>query len=211
VLKEAKMLKERYGIGGIWLFDDEFSMSLRDFRIFNGLKEQGLIYRLFTRSEFVSERVVKKLCETGCREILIGVESGSDEIKRIIRKGTTVEMDEKAFKLLKQNGIRVKATFIVLLPGESSETLQETWRFCERNEEFIDDFDFSILAPYPGSFLYEQKEDFDIEFDKYSFIPFKTKPGEYTSVVSTSHLTTEEGIRWRERLEKRFKPKRRLR
>jgi anaerobic magnesium-protoporphyrin IX monomethyl ester cyclase len=210
VLSEARLLKELYGIGAIWFFDDEFTMSRRDFRIFYGLKDLGLIYRCFTRSDFINEDVAKRLSETGCREVLIGVESGSNKIKEIIRKGTTVETDKKAIKLLYEAGVRVKATFIVGLPSETVETLEETERFCEEVKDMVSDFDFSILAVYPGSYLFNHPDEFDLKW-KYVYGYYKGKPEEYVCNVRTSQLNEEELLYWRDRLERRFKPKERLR
>ena len=210
VLKEAKLIRERYGIRALWFFDDELLLNKeRDFKIFRGLRELGMIYRIFTRSNLVDKKVAKLLADTGCREVLIGVESGSNRIKRIVKKGTTREVDKRAIKLLYEHGIKVKATFIVGLPGETHETLQETWQFCEEIEPYVADFDFSVLVVYPNTEIYNNPEKFDIKFDL-SYHPYKTKPGEYICTVSTSSLSSEEILRWRDALEKRFKPKERL-
>lgn len=211
ILREAASIKEKQGIRALWFFDDEMLMNKeRDLEIFRGLKELGIIFRIFTRSNLMDEKTAKILSECGCREVLIGVESGSEKIKRVIRKGTTVEVDKKAIKMLNFHGVRVKATFIVGLPSESPETLEETWRLCEEIEDSVADFDFSILTVYPGSALYSHPEKFDLKFEA-GYKPFKTKPDEYACMVSTSSLSSGELLKWRERLEKRYKPKDRLR
>ncbi len=204
VLEEARLLKAM-GFGGLMFYDDELMMNMkRDREIFVGLGRLGMVYRLFTRANLVDRKRASLLSKTGCVEVLIGCESGSDRILKNINKGTTRDMNLKAIEALKQAGIRVKAALIVGLPGESWGSVAETASFVEAAEP--DDVDFTILVVFPGCDIYRHPESYDISFSS-CYEPYKTIPGQYKAGVSTSHMTAEKIVQARDILERRFKPK----
>jgi len=207
VLEEAKEIKQS-GFKSLMLYDDEMLFQVeRDREIFKGLKELGLIWRCFTRADLLLKNLemVKFMAKNGCREVLIGVESGDDVILKNINKGTTVKMNEKAIKALHNAGIRVKAAMIIGLPGETPKTLKNTYEFCEHLEPYVSDWDFSVLIPYPGSDIYENPNKYDIIFDRKAiYKPFKVGEG-WEALVSTSSLSREEITAWRNKFHKRFK------
>jgi len=205
VRSELEEIKHNYGYGGVMIYDDELFLNPnRDYKICYHLWALGLKWRCFTRSNLVNENMARVASESGCKEMLIGIESGSDTILENINKGTTVKENEEAIKTLNEAGIRVKAAMIIGLPGESEKTLMETWKFCERVEPYVSDWDFCTLVPYPGSEIYENPEKFDINFSKGDvYSPYKG--GSWTSIVSTSNLTSEEISEWRAKFHRRFK------
>lgn len=204
VLDEARLLKTM-GFGGLMFYDDELLMNMeRDQEIFIGLGRLGMVYRLFTRANLIDRKRASLLSRTGCVEVLIGCESGSDRILKNINKGTTREMNLKAIEALRQAGVRVKAALIVGLPGESWESVEETASFVEAAEP--DDVDFTVLVVFPGCEIYRDPGRYDISFNS-SYDPYKTIPGQYKSGVSTSHMSAEGIVQARDMLERRFKPK----
>lgn len=207
VLAEAKVIRED-GFSGILLYDDEMLLrKRRDAEIFRGFKELGFVWRCFTRSDLVDDKMARLMAECGCREVLLGIESGSDSILKTINKGTTRAMNLKAIAILKKHGIRVKVLLMIGLPGETHETISSTESFVEEAQP--DDVDFTIFTPFPLSDIYENRERYDIQFDPEYFLKtqawFKGRPGHYASAVSTSGLTSSELVEERGRLEKKFK------
>lgn len=209
VLAEAREVKEM-GFDGLMFYDDEMLVSKgRDWRIFCGLKELGMVYRCFTRANLIDEDSAQLMANTGCVEVLIGVESGSDRILKNVNKGTTREKNLQAVALLKKYGIRVKAAFIVGLPGESEKSIADTESFVEEAQP--DDVDFTILSVYPGSPIWDHPENYDLEFSRDGYLPFKGKPGEYASSVRTGAMGAEKIVEARDYLEGKFKKKELLR
>lgn len=187
-------------------YDDEMLMNLsRDLTIFEGLKKLGIVFRFLTRANFINEKVAKKLVEYGCKEVLMGIESGSDKILKTINKGTTRKINREAILTLKKHDIPAKVAFVVGLPGESRETIRETETFIEETEPA--DVDFTILTVYPKSAIYENPHQYDIKFDYNPLVEqwFKGHPDNYQAYVSTSHLSATELRDERNRLEKKFK------
>jgi radical SAM superfamily enzyme YgiQ (UPF0313 family) len=85
------------------------------------------------------------------------VESCSDETLRRVNRGHTLEDTLSAIERTAARGIRQGVHFILGLPGESKETIQETIRFAtEINPHTIQ---ISLAAPYPGTYLYKQAKE----------------------------------------------------
>jgi len=209
VISEATKIA-KLGYEGIMFYDDEMLFDWeRDKQIYEGIHDLGLVWRCFSRANFLYlakyRRRIKKMADTGCKEILIGVESGSNRILKNINKETTVKMNEKSIKNLYNYGIRVKAAMIIGSPGETQETLTETWNFCEEMEDFVSDWDFSLLVPYPVCDIYKNQSKYDILFDKKdTYKPFKVG-NEWRAVVSTSGLSKDAITDWRNKFHRRFK------
>jgi len=90
----------------------------------------------------------------GCRLLLVGYESGNQKILHNIKKGLRVDVARQFTKDCHDLGIVIHGTFILGLPGETLETIEETIRYAiEINPHTIQ---VSLAAPYPGTFLYNQ-------------------------------------------------------
>ena len=97
---------------------------------------------------------LKVFKENGLRLLLVGYECGNQQILHNIKKGMRIDVAKQFTKDCHKLGIKIHGTFIVGLPGETQETLQETIAFAkEINPHTIQ---VSLAAPYPGTFLYDQ-------------------------------------------------------
>ena len=100
---------------------------------------------------------LKAMKEAGCRLLIVGYESGDPQILKNIKKGATVERARQFTKDCHKLGIVIHGTFILGLPGETRETIQQTLDFAkEINPHTIQ---ISLAAPYPGTFLYRQAKE----------------------------------------------------
>jgi len=102
----------------------------------------------------VPRETLKVMRDGGLRLLLVGYESGSQQILHNIKKGVRVDMARTFTRHCRDLGITVHGTFILGLPGETRETIEETIRFAtEINPHTLQ---VSIAAPYPGTALYRQ-------------------------------------------------------
>jgi len=102
----------------------------------------------------VPRETLKKLKDGGLRLLLVGYESGNQQILHNIKKGMRIEVAEKFTKDCHELGIAIHGTFILGLPGETAETMVETAKWAAKiNPHTIQ---VSLAAPYPGTFLYKQ-------------------------------------------------------
>jgi hopanoid biosynthesis associated radical SAM protein HpnJ len=100
----------------------------------------------------VPRDTLKVMRDNGLRLLLVGYESGNQQILYNIRKGMRIDVARRFTKDCHELGITIHGTFILGLPGESRETIEETIRFAtEINPHTIQ---VSLAAPYPGTELY---------------------------------------------------------
>jgi hypothetical protein len=105
----------------------------------------------------VPRKTLEVLKANGLRLLLVGYESGNQKILHNIKKGLLVEVAKRFSKDCHDLGIIVHGTFILGLPGETRETIQETLAFAkEVNPRTLQ---VSLAAPYPGTFLYKQAKE----------------------------------------------------
>ena len=92
----------------------------------------------------------------GCKQVDVGVESGSNVMLKTLRNGIKREQYIKAFRILKENKLRALATFIIGTPGETQEDIEETKDLVGLIKP---DFTlFFYMMPYPGTEVYKMAE-----------------------------------------------------
>jgi len=102
----------------------------------------------------VPRATLKVMKDNGLRLLVVGYESGNQQILHNIKKGMRVDVAKRFTKDCHELGITIHGTFILGLPGETGETIEETIRFAaEINPHTIQ---VSLAAPYPGTFLHRQ-------------------------------------------------------
>jgi hopanoid biosynthesis associated radical SAM protein HpnJ len=162
VIEEVKyILKEMPEIKEIF-FDDDTLADAHDFVV----ELSGELAKLgFGKKGFdvtwgcnakanVPQPVLKAMKQGGCRVLLVGYESGNQKILHNIKKGLRTDVARQFTKDAHALGLTIHGTFILGLPGETLETIEETIRYAiELNPHTIQ---VSLAAPYPGTFLYKQ-------------------------------------------------------
>lgn len=206
---EIIYLKERWNYKALMIFDDVFILNRkRAWKICTLLKSHGISWRCFVRGDLVvrhGQGLVDMMAQSGCVEVAIGVESGSDRVLKTICKGEDTSTLLKAIRMLQQAGIRVKGLFVVGLPGEDFSSLKETEWFAR--DAMLDDVDFTIYQPYRGSPIWSDRCRYDIDWNDAPANErfYKGRHGEYECAVSTSNLTKEDILKARDNLERMFK------
>ena len=124
----------------------------------------GLPWDCRTRVDRVSKELLTKLRSTNCQLIHFGVESGSQQMLNIMRKGTTVEQNARAIKWAKESGILVAISLVIGYPGETPEMLQQTIDFIHKTKP---DYVYMCEAvPYPGTELYDYVKELGLEISE---------------------------------------------
>ena len=88
----------------------------------------------------------------GCRLFIVGFESGNPQILKNIKKGATVEQAREFMKNCKKAGIVVHGDFIIGLPGETPETIEQSLQFAKELD--CETIQVSIAHAYPGTDFY---------------------------------------------------------
>ena len=209
MIEEIEILHNQFGYDALAFPEDIFILNReRTEQVCGHLKRRGIVWRCLVRADLVVKYglgFLDMMANSGCIGVGVGVESGSDEILRNINKGETAATMERAIGMLKQAGIFTKGFFILGLPGESEDTIQQTEAFLDRTQ--LDDIDCKIFAPYPGSPIFDNQGAYDVHWDaiplEYSF--YKGRPGDYYGNVRTSQLTSAQIVEAWKRLEQTYK------
>lgn len=156
VAEEMAMLKQA-GVEHIWFGDDIFALNhhwVEQFAIEVTNRNGALPYKVQSRADLMREDTVRHLKASGCTEIWMGVESGSQKILDAMDKGITLDQIEVARERLRLAGIR--ACFFLQLgyPGETWTELQKTISLVRRLRP--DDIGVSVSYPLPGTIFYER-------------------------------------------------------
>ncbi len=155
VLEEVSLISEYFPQVKEIFFDDD---TLTDDRprteeIARGLGKLGVTWSCNAKAN-VPRDTLKVMKDNGLRLLVVGYESGSQEILNNIKKGTRIDNAKRFTKDCHDLGIVIHGTFVLGLPGETRETIQDTIRYArEINPHTIQ---VSIAAPYPGTALYKQ-------------------------------------------------------
>lgn len=154
VIEEVREMNRLFpGIKEVFFDDDTFTADPKRAReIAQKLKPLGLCWSTNSRAN-VDYDTLKVMKDGGLRLFVIGYESGNAQILKNIRKGVALETARRFTKDCHKLGILIHGTFILGLPGETRETIQETMRFArEMNSETIQ---VSLASPYPGTAFYD--------------------------------------------------------
>jgi hopanoid biosynthesis associated radical SAM protein HpnJ len=155
VAEEIRLLKSYFPqVREVFFDDDTFTDNLpRAEAIAKELGRLGVTWSCNAKAN-VPRETLKVLKDNGLRLLLVGYESGNQQILHNIKKGMRIEVAKRFTRDCHELGIKIHGTFILGLPGETRETIEETIRFAtEINPHTLQ---VSLAAPYPGTFLHRQ-------------------------------------------------------
>ena len=157
IIAEIRGLMEAYGYRYFYFIDDLFTIDRRRLSaIAERMIEEKLDIRwqCLARVDRVTPDLLQLMYHAGCREVRYGIESGNPQILERIGKEITLEQVRKAVAWTAEAGILAKGYFMLGLPGDTEETMQETIRFA--SELKLDQAMFSLTTPFPGTRLWEE-------------------------------------------------------
>ncbi len=169
VADEIQEIVDRYKIKNIAFMDDTFMLNKnRANLIADEIKSRGLDigFVASSRVDMVDKTLIEKLKSAGLNTLYYGVESGSQRVLDLMKKGITLKQAEDAVKVAKDAGVDVLTSFILGFPGETRKEIDKTINFSIKlNADYSQ---FSILTPFPGTPIYhELKEKNLIDTEKW--------------------------------------------
>ncbi len=200
IVAELKECIEKYNIknflfwSDIFNFNREWTLELCQKIIESGLK---ITWSSNTRADTMDDEMAKMMYKSGCRLVSIGVESGSQKMLDNIGKKITLDDIRNTVKILKKNKIKIYNYFVIGLPWETEETVEETIKFAiELDSNFIS---FYTATPLPGTkyFAYAMMNKLvegNLDF----------RSAYYEPVVRSEHLSKERIFELHKQAVKRF-------
>jgi hopanoid biosynthesis associated radical SAM protein HpnJ len=154
VASEMARAKELWPDVKEFFFDDDtFNIQkARTIELCAKLKPLGLTWSCTSRVTTDYE-TLKAMKEAGCRLLIVGYESGDPQILKNIKKGATVERARQFTKDCHKLGLVVHGDFILGLPGETHQTINNTIAFAKELD--VETIQVSVAHAYPGTELYD--------------------------------------------------------
>jgi anaerobic magnesium-protoporphyrin IX monomethyl ester cyclase len=153
-VEELEWLRDTHHADIIAFYDDTFTIDKKRAAAICDLMKQrkfDLPWDCRTRVDQINKEILVKLRDANCKLIHFGVESGSQRMLNAMKKGTTVEQNAAAIKLVKEVGVGVAISVVVGYPGETEAELRETFQFIKQTKP---DFVYVCQAiPFPGTEL----------------------------------------------------------
>ena len=182
VVAEMAHAKELFPQVKEFFFDDDTFTDDRPRAeaIARGLGKVGITWSCNAKAN-VPRETLRIMKENGLRLLLVGFESGNQEILNAIKKGIKLDRAREFARDCRDLGILIHGTFIVGLPGETQATIQRTIEFAKEVDP--DSLQVSLAAPYPGPELYAQAKE-------QGWLP----PDRASGIMGESGLVEEHGI-----------------
>ncbi|MFA6599659.1 MAG: radical SAM protein [Candidatus Omnitrophota bacterium] len=158
IIGEMELLYHKYGIREFHIEDDVFNLQMdRAKRILELMLKKGLKVSVQLpngmRIDCMDKELAVLLKRAGTFMTAIGIESGSPEVLKSMKKGLHLDKVEKGIRLLTNQGILVWGYFMIGFPGETRTQMEETIKLaCRLGLHFAS---FSIVTPFPGTELFE--------------------------------------------------------
>jgi anaerobic magnesium-protoporphyrin IX monomethyl ester cyclase len=159
IMEELRVLKQ-LGIKHVHMYADLFTVNREQVIKLCQLMIQenlGLTWTCNSRVDYVDVEMLQLMGKSGCTYISWGIESANEQILKKAAKGYRLEQAPRALKWAHEAGIKNWGYFIIGLPGETPETIQQTIKFAK--DLPLDIALFHVAAPYPGTpFFFEVLE-----------------------------------------------------
>ena len=230
IVDEVERLYLDYGYTGYMFYDDELNVNKSMVELTNALTDlqmkHGVEFRLrgFVKSELFTDAQAEAMYRAGFRWLLCGFEAANPRILENIEKRASLDDNTRAVEIAKRHNLKIKALMSVGHPGESAQSIQDIEDWLIKMQ--VDDFDCTVITTYPGTPYYDLAVPHESQKGVWTFtqskhgdrlhsyeVDFMTTPeyykgdpnGGYRAFVFTDHLSSEEIVKLRNKLETRVR------
>lgn len=154
IANECRWVLENFpGLREIFFDDDTFNyQKARTLELCAKLKPLNFTWSCTSRVT-TDYDTLKAMKDAGCRLLIVGYESGDQQILKNIKKGATIDMARRFTANCKKLGLTIHGDFIVGLPGETPETIRKSIDFAKELD--VETIQVSIGHPFPGTEFYD--------------------------------------------------------
>jgi anaerobic magnesium-protoporphyrin IX monomethyl ester cyclase len=155
IFDEIKSLIANYGIKEIMFYDDTFTLNKnRTYELCELIiaSKLDISWGCLSRVDTVDNPLILKMKKAGCHLICFGIESGSEDMLKRMRKKIDLKRVEDTLTMVRQAKIDSAASFVLGIPGETSQTIEQTIKFAIKiNPTYAQ---FFRVVPFPGTEIY---------------------------------------------------------
>jgi radical SAM superfamily enzyme YgiQ (UPF0313 family) len=156
ILEEIAYLQKNFGIDAVRFDDDLFVINrprLREFCDTIHRRDIGITWESNCRADQVTPEFLDTVVRGKCHRLTFGLESGSERILKFLKKDLSVEQIRRAFGLIRDTHIRTAASFLVGVPTEGREDVEQSIALAKNIKAHHTHF--YPYVPFPGSPLAE--------------------------------------------------------
>lgn len=161
IVEELKYVLRHLSVKYIEFVDDLFTFDHeRVHKIVTSIMKEGIKFSwgCQTRADHIDKTLVEEMKAVGLRKISFGIETGSERIRYLLGKKITNNSYKKAIKLCKDFGLYCTGCFMIGLPGETSEEIEDTVNFCKELDLDVVLVSRLFLLPRTPLFIQAVKE-----------------------------------------------------
>lgn len=160
VIHEITILSRKYRQESVFLMDDNIAVNKKHFKeLCDAIIKEGLNKEVFfhgsLRGDNATDDILDMAYKANFRILYYGLETGSEELMKVINKGETVAVVEDAIRRAAQKGFSVGTTIIFGLPTETRKDRYNTMKFVRSLP--LSSVRFNTLTPYPGTPVFKQE------------------------------------------------------
>ena len=169
VINEMRVIDKEYGVKWFRFPDDSLFINkgwMDEFA--EKMKNQNWKWTALARAEDMCDvNMLKNLKDVGCKEIFIGVESGSQKMLDLMGKQTLIKSNTLAINNLRESGIGSCVYILFGYPGETEETVWKTINWLK--DVRPDKCRVHVFMPFPGLDIWDNSEKYGVKIDKSNF------------------------------------------
>ena len=175
--------------------DDHFTGNPNLEELLMKMKDLDITFRIFARIEDLNDRNSRLLKEAGCIHVSVGLESLYPPNLKIIGKKSQVGHEDNV-RIAKSNGLVVRSSFMVGLPFDTDETLEQSFTRAAQLE--VDEFAVYPLIPYPGTAIakFPEKFGYTIVHDDFTDYVQIGRDGRTSFALRHKNFSPEDVQRW---------------
>jgi anaerobic magnesium-protoporphyrin IX monomethyl ester cyclase len=160
IIEELRVMK-RLGYNEFHVLDDQFTTDIAKAKsICEAILKSGIRMpwnlRTGVRVDRIDREFLSLAKRAGCYQVGVGFESGNQGCLDRVAKGIRIEQSVRAVEMIKREGIELVGFFMLGLPGETLETMEETIQFAIKLDP--DYAKATVLVPFPGTRIYQEFE-----------------------------------------------------
>jgi anaerobic magnesium-protoporphyrin IX monomethyl ester cyclase len=197
VEQELNQLARIKSLKGVSFVDDTFNIPVTRFKQLLRLmikNDYAFKWSSFFRCQYADREMVELMQASGCENVLLGIESGNDQILENMNKSAAVEKYLEGIALLKQYGITTMGNFIIGFPGETEETVQDTGEFIKTAG--LDFYRTQLWYYEPITPIAQQKEKYDLQGQSFEWSHLTLNAQKACDLIEQTILSLEEPVRY---------------
>jgi len=191
VLDELEWIQRNLNVKEVFFEDDTFTLDKKRVVEFTReYKKRGLnITWACNARATLDYETMKAMRDANCRLLIVGYESGNNEILKTIKKGITVSQICDFAKNARRAGLLVHGDFIIGLPGETKETIERTKKLIQKIKPDI--LQVAVASPFPGTEFYNwcREKGYLLTEDPNEYLD---EQGHQKAIISYPNLSAEE-------------------